>query len=305
MKRKLPSLQALSCFESAARYNSFTKAAQELALTQGAVSRQVAALEEFVGQRLFKRTAHGMTLTQVGAQYAQTVRAQLADIEQEALHVMGFDESTPQLKIASVPTFASRWLMPRWAQAIASGQIDCELHIETRTRPFMFSDESFEAALCASSESEISRWAGTVAIRLMPEKVVPVCSPWLLKQTMHQHACTHSEALMHMPLLQQSTRPMAWRDWFMAHTQTVPPQAQQGPQMELFSILAAAAKGHLGAALLPTLLIEEELESKALVCLSNSSLTGERAYYLVHPEHQVSPTLQMLIDWLKAESEQA
>lgn len=302
MKRKLPSLQALSCFESAARYNSFTKAAQELALTQGAVSRQVAALEDFVGQRLFKRTAHGMTLTPIGEQYAQTVRAQLTDIEQEARNVMGLDESTSRLKIAAVPTFASRWLMPRWANAMAHGIVDCELHIETRTRPFMFSDATFEAALCASSESEIARWAGTVAIRLMPEKVIPVCSPGLLKQTMNRHSCTRSEALMHMPLLQQSTRPMAWREWFVAHSQSIPSHAQHGPQLELFSILAAAAKGHLGAALLPTLLIEEELSSKALISLSDCSLTGDRAYYLVHPEGPISTPLRQFIDWLMTES---
>ncbi|MFN3957829.1 MAG: LysR family transcriptional regulator, partial [Tepidimonas ignava] len=89
MRRRLPTLQALQCFEAAARHQSFTRAAQELALTQGAVSRQVAALEDFLGVPLFRRTRHGMVLTPAGADYARQVRQRLDALERDTADVMG------------------------------------------------------------------------------------------------------------------------------------------------------------------------------------------------------------------------
>ena len=87
MRRKIPSLQALACFDAAARHESYTRAAQELALTQGAVSRQITALEAFLGMDLFRRTRHGVTLTERGAAYAKQVAPRLQGLEQDTLDV--------------------------------------------------------------------------------------------------------------------------------------------------------------------------------------------------------------------------
>jgi LysR family glycine cleavage system transcriptional activator len=113
MRRKIPSLQALACFDAAARHQSYTRAAQELALTQGAVSRQIGALEAFVGVALFQRTRHGVALTERGAEYAQQVAGRLQGLEQDTLEVMAGQGRSGSLQLAAVPTFATRWLIPR------------------------------------------------------------------------------------------------------------------------------------------------------------------------------------------------
>ena len=279
MRRKLPSTQALICFEAAARYASFTKAAQELALTQGAVSRQVAALEEMLGLSLFKRTQHGMQLTPAGNDYAKQVGHRLAALERDTLDVMSGQGKNESLTLAAVPTFASRWLIPR-LPSFATRFPEHHIHIETRTRPFMFSDSGLDAALYAGTAEQVAQWAGTQATHLLDEEVLPVCSPTLLRKNRQ----LTPKDLAQMPLLQQSTRPEAWRQWFDAQGLDVP-QAMAGPRYELFSMQVAAARHGLGVSLMPTLLISAELTRGELVIACPRSLTGLRAYYLIEPQH--------------------
>ncbi len=295
MRRRLPSTQALLCFEAAARHQSYTRAAQELALTQGAVSRQVAALEDLVGVPLFKRTQHGMVLTPAGADYARQVAQRLDGLERDTLDLRGRQGEGDRISIVSVPTFASRWLIPRLPD-LARLHPQLQVHIEARSRPFLFSDLQVEAALFAGTPAQLRQWAGTQADRLFDEEVVPVCSPSLLRGG---RAVT-PQALAQMPLLQQSTRPEAWRQWFDA--QGVDAEgALGGPRYELFSMQASAAEAGLGVALLPTLLVQEELASGRLVVACNRPLRGQRAYYLVRPEGEVRPGLDLFKSWLLAQ----
>lgn len=278
MRRNIPSLQALACFDAAARHESYTRAAQELALTQGAVSRQIGALEAFVGVALFRRTRHGVMLTDSGRDYASQVATRLAALEQDTLDVMSHQGQAQTLQLAAVATFATRWLIPRLPD-LQRQHPDITVHIETRTRPFMFADTPFDAALYAGTPEQVNNWAGTGAVKLIDEEVVPVCSPkWLSGQT-----SLRPEAIASLPLLQQSTRPLAWRQWFDAQNVDAA-QALAGPRFELFSMTAAAAACGLGLALVPRLLIADELASGALVVACQQALAGERAYYLVTPE---------------------
>ena len=208
MRRKIPSLQALACFDAAARHESYTRAAQELALTQGAVSRQITSLEEFVGVVLFRRTRHGVALTERGAEYARQIAPRLQGLERDTQDIMSSQGSGGSIHLAAVPTFATRWLIPRLPDLKALHP-DITVHIETRTRPFMFADTPFDAALYAGTPEQVSQWAGTRALRLLAEDVVPVCRPELLGG---QSSLT-AEAIALLPLLQQSTRPGAWRQW--------------------------------------------------------------------------------------------
>ena len=292
MRRKLPSTQALNCFEAAARHQSFTRAAQELDLTQGAISRQVAALEEFVGVPLFKRSQHGMTLTPAGEDYARQVSRQLDSLERDTLDLMGRQGRGDSLTIAAVPTFATRWLIPR-LPLLALEQPDLLVHIDTRTRPFLFSDAGIDAALYAGTPDQLRQWAGTRATLLLPEDVVPVCSPALFKRA----GQASPEMLADMPLLQQSTRPEAWRNWFDAQGVHAP-RAMAGPRYELFSMQMAAASCGLGVALVPTLLIQSELASGALVIACPRPLRGQRAYYLVQPDLPERAALSGFKEWL-------
>ena len=294
MRRKIPSLQALACFEAAARHESYTRAAQELALTQSAVSRQITALEEFLGVALFRRTRHGVALTERGADYAAQVAPRLQGLEQDTLDVMSTQGRGGSIHLAAVPTFATRWLIPRLPDLKALHP-EITVHIETRTRPFMFADTAFDAALYAGTAEQVSNWAGTQAVRLLAEDVVPVCSPKLRGS---QTTLT-PEAIAQLPLLQQSTRPDGWRRWFEAMG-VAAPQALAGPRFELFSMTAAAAAHGLGLALVPRLLIEAELARGELVVACKQPLQGERAYYLVTPERgEERPVMKSFLAWLQ------
>jgi LysR family glycine cleavage system transcriptional activator len=296
MRRKIPSLQALACFDAAARHQSYTRAAQELALTQGAVSRQIGALEAFVGVALFQRTRHGVALTERGAEYALQVAARLQGLEQDTLDVMAGSGPGGSVQLAAVPTFATRWLIPR-LPALAALHPALTVHIETRTRPFLFADTAFDAALYAGTAEQVANWAGTRAVRLLTEDMVPVCSP-ALAAGLGQPTPLAPQALAGLPLLQQSTRPTAWRQWFEA-AGVAAPMALSGPRYELFSMTAAAAAQGLGLALVPRLLVEPELARGELVVACDQVLPGDRAYYLVQPERgEERPALAGFKTWL-------
>ena len=299
MRRRLPSTQALACFEAAARHQSFTRAAQELALTQGAVSRQVAVLEELVGVALFRRTQHGMALTAAGADYARQVSRQLDALERDTLDVRSRRGQGERLSIASVPTFAARWLIPR-LPLLSAAHPQLQVHIDARSRPFLFSDAQVDAALFAGTPEQVLHWAGTQALLLFPEDVVPVCSPALLRGGRP----VTPRALAKMPLLQQSTRPEAWRHWFDAQGVDAE-QAVAGPRYELFSMQAAAAACGMGVALMPTLLVQQELATGALIVACDRPLRGQRSYYLVLPGGDERPALAAFRGWLLGQAGQS
>ena len=294
MRRKIPSLQALACFEAAARHESYTRAAQELALTQGAVSRQISVLEEFLGVALFRRTRHGVVLTGRGAEYLGQIAPRLQGLEQDTLDCMSSRGPGGIIHLAAAPTFATRWLIPRLPQLkLAHPQIT--VHIETSTRPFMFADTVFDAALYAGTPDQVRNWAGTRATRLMGEVLIPVCSPQLLDQ----RGELTPVAMAQLPLLQQSTRPAGWRQWFDAAGVTAP-NALFGPRYELFSMTAAAAAQGLGLALVPRMLIEDELARGDLVVACERPLLGDRAYYLVAPERADERlSSKIFLSWLQ------
>lgn len=296
MRRKLPSTQALVCFVAAARHQSFTRAAQELFLTQGAISRQVAALEESLGVELFRRTQHGMTLTPAGADYARQVAQRLDALERDTLDLMGRQGQGESVTLAVVPTLATRWLIPRLA-GLAREQPLLTVHIDAQTRPFLFGDTGVDAAIFAGTNEQVRQWAGTRAQPLFEEVVVPVCSPALLRGKRQPDPAE----LADWPLLQQSTRPDAWRQWFESQ-QVDAPRAMAGPRYEQYSMQVAAAASGLGVALMPTLLIEAELGSGQLVIASPHPVLSRRSYYLVQPDLPERPALTLFKAWLQAQA---
>ena len=309
MPRKIPSLQALSCFDAAARHESYTRAAHELALTQGAVSRQIAALEGFLGVALFRRTRHGVALTPAGAAYARQVAGRLDALERDTLDAMAGPAAGPRgsVHLAAVPTFATRWLLPRLPDLAARHPL-VTVHVDVATRPFMFADSGRDAALYAGTPQQVAAWAGTRAELLMPEEVLPIASPALLAAHSTRKRWKPAD-LLALPLLQQSTRPEGWRQWFEAMDvpEAAGPRVLQGPRYELFSMLAVAATHGLGVALMPRLLVEPELARGELVVACPRPLGGQRGYYFVTPELGPAepPAVALLRDWLQAQARPA
>lgn len=298
MRRKIPSSQNLLSFEAVARHQSLTRAALELSLTQSAVSRQINALEEYLGVKLFKRARHGVTLTAVGTEYAARVARRLSAMEQDTLDIMGGAQPGGDIHLASVPTFAAKWLIPR-LPAFAAKHPGITVHIETRTRPFMFADAQVDAALYAGTPEQLRQWAGTQSVHLLDELVLPVCHP----QLMEKRRTLTAEAIAQLPLLQQSTRPDAWAQWLLQNGIDTA-KALAGPRYEQFSMSAAAAAQGMGVALVPRLLIEAELARGELVIANPTPLANQRAYYLVRPDTaEAQPqAVEWLVEWLVGEA---
>ncbi|MDF3193133.1 LysR family transcriptional regulator [Pseudomonas sp. 1928-m] len=292
MRRKIPSTAALIAFESAARHQSFTKAAQELSLTQGAVCRQIAALEAFLNIELFRRSRRGVLLTEAGQSYARRVAGQLDAVERDTLAVMG-QQGAMSIELAVVPTFGTQWLLPR-LKDFQRLHPQITVNLTNRTRPFLFADTEFDAAVYFGDGD----WSGTQAHLLMGENPMPVCSPVLLAEQTQLSA----EQIASLPLLQQTTRPYAWRQWFNAQGLNTA-RDMAGPRYELFSMLAQAAMHEMGVALIPPFLIRRELDEGRLVIAAPLSLPTDKAYYLMIPERKLeSAALLLLRDWLVCEA---
>lgn len=280
MRRKIPNSSSLIAFEAAARHESFTKAAEELALTQSAVCRQISGLEEFLGVSLFRRTRRGVRLTEAGMTYSRQIASRLDDVERDTLSIMAHQGQGVTLELAVVPTFATKWLLPRLSGFLRNNP-DITVNLNTRTRPFLFDDTEFDAAIYFGDAG----WPGTEAHYLMRENPVPVCSPGLISQMSGADGRIAPADLERLPLLQQSTRPYAWRDWFASLDMKVE-RDMHGPRYELFSMLAQAAIHDMGVALIPPMMIEEELASGKLVKAVNHGYLSAKAYYLIYPEHK-------------------
>lgn len=289
MRRKIPSTAALLAFEAAARHESFTKAAEELALTQSAVCRQIGGLEAFLGIALFRRSRRGVQLTEAGLSYSRRIATQLDAVERDTLSVMG-RHGAGRLELAVVPTFGTQWLLPRLKDFHARHP-DITVNLTNRTRPFLFADTEFDAALYFGDAD----WSGTAAHFLMRENLMPVCSPALLPDG----ELLTAEALAALPLLQQTTRPYAWRQWFDSLGMKVA-RDMTGPRLELFSMLAQAAEHQMGVALIPPFLIQRELaEGRLAIAHRHAYRSDTHAYFLMIPERKVeSAALNAFRDWL-------
>lgn len=288
----VPSLSALAAFEAAARHGSFTRAAEELNLTQGAVSRQVAHLEQVLGVALFERVRQRVSLTPAGGAYAADIRDGLSRIAAATVSTMAFRGAAGVLHLAILPTFGTRWLIPRLPR-FTEAHPGITINFATKLVPFDFSREPLDAAIHFGDPV----WPGAKLHRLMGEEIVPVAAPALVARL----RIAEPADMLHAPLLQQSTRPRAWANWL--GQQGLPPsRALMGPRFEQFAMVSQAAVAGLGLAIVPRFLVEEELRAGSLVIPFDLPVTGSEGYYLVYPEaRERLPAVIAFRDWLLSE----
>lgn len=292
-KSFLPPVADLLAFEAAARHHSISRAADELHLTQSAVSRQIRQLEEQLGVALFHRVRQRIVLTDVGRLYEADVRAVLQQMSAATQKAMASAGGGGLLNLAVLPTLGTRWLIPRLGGFVALHP-EVTVNFAARSEPFDFAQEPFDAAIHFGAP----HWAGAACEYLMHEAVVPVCSPGFAER----HAIRSPEDLAAVVLLQQSTRPMQWAEWFEQVGVAGAP-ALRGPRFEQFSMIAQAAVSGLGAALLPSFLVEAEIAAGTLTVLFPQALTSADAYYLVYAESRAqAPLLRAFRDWIVAEA---
>ncbi len=289
----LPPIGSLAAFECAARHESFSRAAEELHLTQGAISRQIRTLEDLIGVALFDRVRQRVVLSEAGRAYLADVRRTLAELGEATHRVMGFAGTRGVLDLAVLPTFGARWLVPRLPRFLAAHP-EVTVNLAARIAPFDFSAEPFDAAIHVGQPV----WAGGVLEHLMDEEVVPVADPGFAAR----FALVEPRDLERAPLLHQSTRPTAWADWFGAIGHTTD-AVWRGLRFDQFSMVSEAAACGMGAALVPRFLVEEELASGRLVEVFALPLATRSAYYVVRPQSEGrSALLRAFEAWLVAEA---
>lgn len=288
-RRLIPDIVNLQAFECAARHQNFSRAAEELDLTQSAISRQIADLEQQTGLKLFERVRQRVVLSEAGHRLLPEVKGLLLHSERVMIGAVNAGRMKSSLRIATLPTFGGKWLVPRLGSFLARHP-DVAVTIESRSRPFNFDEDGFDLAIHFGQPA----WAGAVCTFLCHETVLPVANP-AISHGMHMEAPVDLYAL---PLLHLTTRPKLWAEWFQAHNASAD-DAYVGLRFDQFSMIVAAAIGGLGAALLPTYLIEDELRSGALVPLLDISMSTQNAYYVVRPEtKQTDDAASRFQDWL-------
>lgn len=288
----LPPMAALNTFVAAARLGSFSRAGAQVGLTQSAVSKQIAILEDWLQTPLFERRGRRITLNAAGAAYAEQIRPALNRIRAATEQALRRGEGR-ELSIATLPSFGMRWLAPRLPD-LTERNPGMTVNFALRSFPFDLRDEGFDAAIHFGKPD----WPDASHQFLFREETVVVASPdWLAA-----HSVKSPHDLVGLPLLFQSSRQTAWARWFAQCGVTDTPPLK-GATFEQFLMLAQAAASGLGAALIPRFLIDPELRSGTLVMPFPQVLTSDDAYYLVRrTDWEDDPALKAFSEWICAQA---
>lgn len=291
MRNGIPNLGALQAFEATARLGSFSRAAEELALTHSAVYRQVTGLEERLGVQLLTRIRRRVGLTDAGAEYAARVRHHLEQLEKDTFGLISRSGMGRSLHIAVLPTLATTWLVPRLAQ-FHRLHGDIAVSLSSRTLPFQFKDHPVDAAIYHAEQL----WPQTRGIKLFDEEaLVPVCIPQLLEE--REGAEGDMSGLTHLHML---SRPDAWRYWYDAQGREYLPSISAGPRYELFTMVIAAVRAGMGVGLVPRFLAQPELDTGTLVAPVEGVLKVPEAYFFSYPaDRDRSEALKVFELWVQ------
>ncbi|MGI6853954.1 LysR family transcriptional regulator [Mesorhizobium sp. 1B3] len=284
----IPDLGKLQAFESAARHGSVTQAGRELNLTQSTVSRQIRELEVQLGVPLFERVRQRVVLSEAGRRFLPDARKLLEQGEAAMLRAMAGSKAS-LLRLATLPTFGSRWLIPR-LPGFLRAHPDIALDIASRSAPFDLEEQGFDAAIHYGQPI----WANATCRYLCQEVIVPVASPALFGGGQPERP----DDLAQAPRLHLATRPKAWADWFcMTGVDAV--SAYQGHRFDQFTMMIQAAAAGLGVALLPLYLIEQELQAGQLKVVADIPLATENGYHFVIPNGKLDhPAANNLYRWI-------
>jgi LysR family glycine cleavage system transcriptional activator len=288
---RLPPLNAVRAFEAAARHLSITQASLELNVTPGAVSRQIQLLEEFIGTPLLMRGHREISLTREGAQYFKVVTKSIELIREATRQLKGGGERK-RLRVRAYTTFAMRWLIPRLSSFHATHP-KVEVVLTTSLEMVNFKKEDLDCAIRLGD----GNWPGVNSYRLVPNILVPVCSPELLKSG---PKLKKPADLRHFNLLHSIARADDWKYWLEACgvQDKVDPGAGLTYQTSAM-VYSAAIEGH-GIAMAQLFLVEDDLRSGKLVRpLPETVDMGDYTYYLLTPiERKESTPMKQFRTWL-------
>lgn len=293
MRIRSPSMSELHAFATAARLGSFTRAADQLCVTQGAISRAIARLESHFGQPLLHRNAHRLTLTAAGRTYLEAIAEPLAALE-SASAAMFDEDRRHHLTLSAVPTLASVWLVPRLPD-FHRKHPEIQLDFVPYRR-----DEDFSAARpdAAILTGEASQWPGLQVDYVIGREMVPICHPARAHSRRSAKLWTTPADLLHEPLLFHTTAPANWQNWLLAAgVPDAAPTLARG--FDQVSILLEAVKADMGIAVLQRCLVRDALQLGQVVAPFDLSVTLNRGYFLCSPrERRDHPALNAFRDWL-------
>lgn len=289
MVRKLPSLNGLKAFEAAARHESFTRAAVELCVTQGAVSHQVKSLEAELGVKLFKREPQRLVLSEAGRGYLVVVRDALDRIQLGTQQLLK-DENSGVLTVSTSPNFASKWLVHRLGR-FAEAHPSIDLRLSATLHHIDFAHEDIDIAIRHSD----GNLPGLDVTQLCKEELFPVCSPKL--------SLKKPSDLAEHPLLHLDNRD-DWSKWLMAAGMGDMDRSR-GPVLNQASMIIDAAVDGQGVALARTGLATHDLIKGRLVRPFSLALSVPYAYWIVCPKATAKLTkIVTFKNWLLAEAKQ-
>jgi DNA-binding transcriptional LysR family regulator len=296
LRRKLPPLTALNAFEAVARLASFTKAADELSVTQAAVSRQIHLLEETFGYPLFRRLHRRIELTEKGKLLSSTTTTAF-NLIAETIADLSKEEAEDELAISATMAFSQFWLLPR-ISSFSKAHPNIKLRIVTQDNAINV--DSGEVDLAIRFGSGI--WSSGHVELLFNDEIFPICSPEYAEEIGEIH---HPAELARFPLISNDTTDPTWTGWsdWLAAFSVAPPAKPLGMRCSFYpEAIYAALNGH-GIALGWRRLVEDLLAQHRLVRVTDKAIVTRNAYFLILPKRRArKKSVELLINWLKNES---
>ncbi|MFN3856334.1 MAG: transcriptional regulator GcvA [Caulobacter sp.] len=296
-RRRLPPLNALRAFEAAARHLNFSRAADELSVTPGAVSQQIQNLEDYVGAALFKRTPKGLLLTDA-AQTALPALREAFDRLAEAASLLTAAVDGRRLTLTAAPSFAAKWLVPRLGKFEEKNpQVDVWL------------SAGMEVVDFASGEIDLAirygggRYPGLEVVPLMTETVIPVVSPALIADNpLNDPSDLAHHVLLHDGSPDADDSCPDWAMWLAARG-IKGVDGTRGPRFNQSSLVIEAAVNGRGVALAKRTLAQADLDAGRLVTPIQIATAVDFAYYVVHPKTKGRlPQVKAFVSWLMEEA---
>lgn len=288
--RDLPSLKALRTFEAVARHGSFTSAAEELNVTQSAVSRMIKSLEEHLDLQLFQRTGRQITLTEEGVYYSGKISKAMDILEIASRELVDTNAGRGTLSIGMVPTFGTRWLLPR-LNAFLQLHPDLAVDVCCSDGELDFGKEKIDVAI----RFGYGNWEGARCEPLMSEELQVVCSPRVMDGP---YPLTEYDRLQRHSLIVHSSRAGSWDHWMQA-VGAGTEGLSYGVRVEHFYMVLQAAKSGLGIGLLPSYIAADDVASGSLIAPFPVRVVSPGGYYLVTPRDKIDlPRVRAFHDWL-------
>ncbi|KVM54710.1 hypothetical protein WJ58_16625 [Burkholderia ubonensis] len=287
IRRGIPSTDCLVIFETAARYLNFTRAATELGLTQGAVSRQILDLEAFLETPLFDRSRRTLSLTDTGRDYLDAIRPLLNALESATLNALAARTLRQAVNLSVAASFCNRWLIPRLPDFLARHP-GALINVSPRVGRIDFDTSQFDGAVINAAAPP----PGVSAMKLFPVRLAPYAAPKLLQSA---PPLTVAQ-LCALPLLHLHESPDAWSVYLkLMHAGRRP--VPDGPQNSLLLVNCEAALAGLGVALLPPEFVESDVRDGRLVKVAHPTLESAFSYWLIWRESR-KDRMESILAWL-------